>query len=134
MTLDRAAQQATVEVTLDMTAINTGSKRFDEHIQSSDMFDTAQFPKATFKSTDVIFDKESPSTIHGELTIKGITKPVTLNVSDFVYLDEHPMSKKPVIAALASTKILRSEFDAGYLVPAVGDEVRIEITLEAIAD
>ena len=129
--LDKAARTGSVDVTIDMTSVNTGFAAFNEHIQGKDFLDTAQFPTATFKSTKVVFAGDKPATIEGNLTIKGVTKPVTLKVSNFVALP-HPMLKKDAIGADASTVIKRSEFNAGMFAPNVGDEVTITVSLEAI--
>ena len=131
VTLDKAARTGAVDITIDMTSVNTGYSTFDEHIQGEDFLDTAKYPTATFKSTKVTFDGDKPATIDGELTIKGVTKPVTLTVSHFVTMP-HPMLKKDTIGANASTVIKRSEFNAGKHAPYVGDEVTITVSLEAI--
>ena len=94
--------------------------------------DTAKFPKATFKSTKVVFDGDKPSAIEGQLTIKGVTKPVTLTVTSFQAVN-HPMLKVPALGANAFVTIKRSEFNAGKYAPYVGDEVRIDIAIEAQA-
>ena len=85
---------------------------FNEHIQGEDFLDTAKFPSATFKSTKVVFEGDKPATIEGNLTIKGVTKPVSLKVTSYTNM-EHPMLKKDVIGADASVVIKRSEFKAG---------------------
>lgn len=130
--LDKAAKQAKVDVTIDMTSIDTGFEMFDGHIQGADFLDTAQFPTATFKSTKVVFEGDKPVSIEGELTIKGITKPVTLTVTSF-FNGAHPMLKNDSIGANATTVIKRSEFNAGKFAPGVGDDVTLDIALEAIA-
>ncbi len=130
--LDKDAKQANVDVTIDMNSIDTGVEAFDGHIKGADFLDTAQFPTATFKSTKVVFEGDKPVSIDGDLTIKGITKPVTLTVTSFFH-GPHPMNKKEAIGANATTVIKRSEFNAGKYVPAVGDEVTLDIALEAIA-
>ena len=129
---DKEAKTAEIDVTLDMTRINTGFADFDAHIKSADLFETEKFPTATFKSTKVTFEGDAPKTIEGDLTIKGITKPVVLEVTHFANM-EHPMVKKDAIGANATTEILRSDFDLGLNVPAVGDEVTITVSIEAIA-
>ncbi len=128
---DKAAKTATVDITIDMKSVNTGYATFNEHIQGENFLDTAKFPTATFKSTKVDFQGDKPVAIHGNLTIKGVTKPVTLKVERFV-ATQHPMLKKDAIGADASVVIKRSEFNAGMYVPAVSDEVTISIALEAI--
>lgn len=129
--LDKEAKQAQVDVTIDMTSIDTGFEMFDGHIQGADFLDTAQYPTATFKSTKVVFDGDKPVSIQGDLTIKGITKPVTLTVTSF-FNGPHPMLKKDAIGANATTVIKRSEFNAGKYAPGVGDDVTLDIALEAI--
>jgi polyisoprenoid-binding protein YceI len=129
--LDRDAKKASVNVTIDMNSIDTGVDAFDKHMKSDEIFDTARFPTATFRSTKVTFAGDRPATITGDLTIKGITKPVTLTVNSFSS-KAHPMLKKDAIGANATGVIRRSEFNAGYGVPAIGDEVRLDIALEAV--
>lgn len=128
---DKQAGTASVDIEIDMTSVDTGYATFNEHIQGENFLDTANHPKASFKSTRVVFDGERPATIDGELTIKGITQPVTLTVTHFVN-KPHPMLQKDAIGADASAVIKRSDFNAGAYVPAVGDEVTISIALEAV--
>lgn len=128
---DKAAKTGSVDITIDMKSVDTGSNLFNGHIQGADFLDTATYPTATFKSTKVVFDGDKPASIEGNLTIKGVTKPVTLKVTHFVSM-EHPMAKKDAIGANATTVIKRTEFNAGKYAPAVGDDVTITISIEAI--
>ena len=128
---DADAKTGSVDISIDMKSVNTGFADFNGHIQGEDFLDTAKFPKATFKSTKVNFQDGKPASIEGQLTIKGITKAVTLTVTSFQAMP-HPMLKKDAIGANAFTMIKRSEFNAGKYVPYVGDDVRIDIALEAI--
>lgn len=130
---DKEAKEAQVDVTIDMTTVSTGSDVFNDHIQGEDFLDTAQFPTATFKSTKVVFEGDEPVRIEGDLTIKGITKPVTLTVTSF-FSGPHPMLKKDAIGANATATIVRSEFNAGKFAPGVSDEVELDIALEAIVE
>ena len=129
---DAEAKSGSVDIEIDMTSVNTGSTDFNGHIQGEDFLDTAKFPKATFKSTKVVFEGDKPKSIEGQLTIKGVTKPVTLSVTGFE-AKPHPMAKKPALGANAFTNIKRSEFNAAKYVPYVADEVRIDISIEALA-
>ncbi|OWY38371.1 polyisoprenoid-binding protein [Xenophilus sp. AP218F] len=129
--LDKAAKTGSVDVVIDMKSVNTGFPVFNGHIQGEDFFDTAKYPTATFKSTKVLFDGDKPSAVEGNLTIKGVTKPVTLTLSSFQQMP-HPMLKKDAIGANASVKVKRSEFNAGKYAPYVGDDVTIDIAVEAI--
>ncbi len=131
LVLDKVAKTGSVDVVIDMKSVETGSSLFNGHIQGEDFLDTAKFPTAAFKSTKVVFDGEKPSAIEGNLTIKGVTKPVTLKVTHFVST-AHPMMKKPAIGANASTVIKRTEFNAGKYAPNVGDDVTITLSVEAV--
>ena len=129
--LDKAAKTGSVSVVIDMKSVNTGFPVFNEHIQGPDFLDTANHPTATFKSTRVVFNGDKPSSIEGDLTIKGVTRPVTLTVTSFLAMP-HPMLKKDAIGANAFTTIKRSDFGAGKFAPHVGDEVRIDVAIEAV--
>ena len=129
---DAEAKKGSVDIVIDTKSVNTGFADFNEHIQGEDFLDTTKFPQATFKSTKVVFDGDKPQAIEGQLTIKGVTKPVTLTVTSFQAMP-HPMLKKPAIGANAYTVIKRSEFNAGKYAPYVGDDVRIDIAIEAVA-
>lgn len=131
VTYDPAAKTGSVEIVIDIKSVDTGSDLFNGHIQGADYLDTAQYPTATFKSTSVKFDGEKPVTIEGNLTVKGVTKPVTLTVTSF----KHGMNmmKKDAIGADATTTIKRSEFNMGKAVPLVSDDVNLEIVIEAAA-
>jgi polyisoprenoid-binding protein YceI len=130
---DKAAKRGEVDIVIDMNSVDTGVEKFNEHLRSADFFETARFPAATFKSTKVTFDGDKPFKVDGNLTIKGITKPVTLTVSSFQAMP-HPMLKKDAIGANAHTLIKRSDFGAGMYAPHVSDEVRIDIALEAVKE
>ena len=129
---DAQAKTGAVDIVIDMKTVNTGSSDFNSHIQGEDFLDTAKFPKATFKSTKVVFEGDKPSSIEGQLTIKGVSKPVTLTVSSFQAVP-HPMMKVPALGANAFVTIKRTEFNAGKYAPYVGDDVRIDIAIEALA-
>ena len=129
---DAQAKTGAVDIVIDTTTVNTGFADFNGHIQSEDFLDTAKFPKATFKSTKVVFEGDKPASIEGQLTIKGMTKPVTLTVTSFQAMP-HPMMKVPALGANAFVTIKRSEYNAGKYAPYVGDEVRIDIAIEAQA-
>jgi len=131
--LDKEAKTGSVDVTIDTKSVDTGFDVFNGHIQGEDFFNTEKYPTATFKSTKVNFDGDKPSTVEGNLTIKGVTKPVTLTVSSF-QLMPHPMMKKDAIGANASVKVKRSDFNMSKYVPYVGDEVTIDIAVEAIKE
>jgi polyisoprenoid-binding protein YceI len=130
---DAVAETGSVDVTIDMKSVDTGSAKFNEHIQGEDFLDTDKYPVATFKSTAVKFVGGKPATIDGNLTIKGVTKPVALTVITFQHM-MHPMLRKDAIGATATATIKRSDFNAGKYAPLVGDEVTLTIPVEAIKE
>jgi polyisoprenoid-binding protein YceI len=131
--LDREARTGSVEVSIDAKSVNTGYALFNEHIQGEDFFFTEKYPTITFKSTRVQFKGDKPVAVEGELTIKGVTKPVTLTVTSF-HAMPHPMLKKDAIGANAVAKIERSEFGMGKYAPHVSDEVTLSINVEAVKE
>jgi polyisoprenoid-binding protein YceI len=130
ITLDSAQKSGSIDVTFDLDEIATGVDKFDDHLESKDFFDTDKHPTATFKSNKITFKGAQPATITGDLTIKGTTKPVTLEVTRF-HCANHPMMKVPACGANATGKIKRSDFGLTYALPAVPDEIGLDIEVEA---
>ncbi len=131
--IDKTAKTGSVDVTIDMTSVNTGYALFNEHIQAEDLFDTAKYPTATFKSSKVNFKDDKVASVDGMLTIKGISKPVTLTVTSFMCMP-HPMAKKDACGANATVVVKRSDFNMSKHVPYVSDEVTIDLPAEAIKE
>ncbi|HBD19878.1 MAG TPA: polyisoprenoid-binding protein [Arenimonas sp.] len=122
--------QSSVKVTIPVASISTGVAKLDEHLQGADFFDVAQFPTATFTSTGVTAAGEGKLKVAGDLTIHGVTRPVVMDVV-INKVGTHPMTQANAAGFDASFDIKRSEFGVGGYAPAVSDEVRIEITVEA---
>ncbi len=122
--------KSSVDVTLPLSGLNSFTAKFDEHLKSADFFDAAKFPTATFKSTKVEAACANKLTVTGDLTVKGTTKPVTLDVT-INGAGEHPMMKVPSVGFDATTTLKRSDFGVGAYAPAVSDEVKVRITTEA---
>ena len=120
-----------VEVTIPLSGLNSHVPDFDDHLRSDDFFDAANHPNITFKSTSVKSAGKDKLTVAGDLTIKGITKPVTLAVT-INKLGVQPMAKRDAAGFEATTTIKRSDFGVGKYAPNVSDEVKISITTEAI--
>lgn len=131
--LDADARSGSVDVVIDARSVNTGYPLFNEHIQGEDFFDTARHPAITFKSTAVRFDGNQPAAVEGNLTIKGVTRPVTLAITSFKAMP-HPMLKKEAIGANAVARIKRSDFNMGKNAPFVSDEVTLTIAVEAVKE
>jgi polyisoprenoid-binding protein YceI len=123
-------ENSSVHVNIPLSSINTNVKALDEHLLAADFFDAAKFPTATFKSTKVETSDKKNFKITGDLTIKGITKPVVLDAV-LNKQAEHPMAKIPAIGFNATTSFDRSAFGVGAYVPNVGDKITLNITTEA---
>ncbi len=130
-TFDRAAGTGSADITIDTTSVDTGSALFDKHIQAEDYLDTAKFPKATFKAAKAVFKGDTPVSLEGELTLKGVTKPVTLTITHFMCMP-HPMLKKEACGADATAMVKRTDFNMGKNAPYVGDDVTISIAVESV--
>lgn len=133
ITLDRAAKTGSVNVSIDVSSISTGVGKLDEHLKSEDFFNVAKYPTITFKASKIAFNADAPASVTGEITILGVTKPTTLTVTHFS-CSVHPMLKKEVCGAEASTSIERSEFGMTKYLPALGDDVKLLINVEAFKD
>lgn len=131
--LDKQAKQGSMNVTIDATSVNTGFALFNEHIQGEDFFDTAKYPTATFTSDKFNFKADILASIDGTLTIKGISKPITLTVTSLLCMP-HPMKKKDACGANATVVVKRSDFNMGKHVPYVSDEVTIDLPVEAVKE
>lgn len=125
--------KSSVDVTIQVAKINTGVTKFDKYIQNEDMFDTANHPVITFKSTKLTQKNAAHGTLTGDLTMKGVTKPVTLAVK-FNKAGQHFRSKKPMAGFSATGTLMRSDWGLGYAVPNVGDAVNLVIEAEFNAE
>lgn len=123
-----AASSATAVVSID--SFDAGVDKLDAHLKSPDFFDAAKFANAEFKSTSVEAAGEGKLKMMGDLSIHGVTKPVTFDVT-LNKVGEHAMKKIQSAGFDASTTIKRSDFGVGAYVPNVSDEIRIDITVEA---
>jgi polyisoprenoid-binding protein YceI len=131
ITLDRAAKKGTVEVVIDTTSIRTYDPRLDEQMKSENFFNVAKYPTLTFKGSNVVFDGDRVVQVDGDLTMLGVTKPVSLKVANFV-CGEHPTNKKPMCGAEATATIMRSDWGMKYALPkSVSDEIKLIIPIEA---
>jgi polyisoprenoid-binding protein YceI len=121
-----------VSVTIPLSTLNTGVPALDEDFRSTDFFDTARFPSATFKSTRV--DKgtlKDQLKVTGDLSLHGVTKPVTLDVT-MIKIGTNPRTSVPTVGFDALTTLKRSDFGLGKYVPQVGDEIQMRIIIQAV--
>ena len=133
ITIDRAAKTGSADVTIEANSVNTGYALFNEHIQGADYFDSAKYPTLRFKSDSMRFKDDVPVALNGDLTIKGVTKPVTLTVTHFK-CQPHPILKVEACGANATTQVKRSDFNMGKNAPYVSDEVTLTLAIEAVKE
>jgi len=134
---DQAAKSGSLEVKIPTATVSTGdgkradgSRSRDDHLRAADFFNSAEFPEMTFKSTKFHFNGDALDGIEGNLTLLGVTKPVKLNVTSFKCAP-HPFTKKPMCGADVEGSIKRTDFGIKFGVPAISDEVKLMIGVEA---
>ena len=123
---------SSVNVTIPVSSVNTNVPALDKEFQEEAWFNAAKYPNITFKSTKVETKDKKHFKITGDLTVKGVTKPVVLDAV-LNKQGEHPMAKVPAIGFNATTSFNRSAFGIGNYVPNVGDKITVNITTEATA-
>jgi polyisoprenoid-binding protein YceI len=127
---DKAAKSGSIEVTVDMSSVDFGMPKLNEHAKSAEIFDVTKYPTAVFSGKFSKFDGASPTAAEGTLTMHGVTKPLTLHIDSFL-CKQNPMSKKEVCGADATATFNRSDFGVSF-----GDkygfkqEVKLQIQVE----
>lgn len=129
-TLDFAAKQGAAEIVIDASSLDTADAKRDEHLRGEDFLDAAKYPALTFKSDKLGFSGDKLAKADGQLTLHGVTKPVTLTFTQFK-CGEHPVYKKHYCAGDATATIKRSDFGITAYAGAIGDEVKLSIQVEA---
>lgn len=131
VTLDRAAKTGSIDIVIDTSTIDFGHEGMNAHARKADIFDVAQYPTATFKAKSITFTGDVPTSAQGELTLHGVTRPLTLNIDRFKCID-HPRLKREVCGANATAQFNRSDFGINFGLPAFSPEVKLAIQVEAI--
>jgi polyisoprenoid-binding protein YceI len=130
ITLNDQMDGGTIDIAIETGSVSTGSDTFNKLLRTEDYFNSGKFPVAKFTSDKLIFNNQSISSVSGELTIKGITKPINIEVSNFA-CSRNFITLKYMCGANESAKLSRSEFDLGKYVPFVSDEISLNIAIEA---
>jgi polyisoprenoid-binding protein YceI len=133
ISIDTAARRGTADIVMETASVSSGVDKLDEHLRSEDFLNAAKYPQITFKSSNFAFDGDRLKSATGDLTINGVTRPVTFNANVFLCA-ENPMLKKKQCGADLQATIKRSDFGVKYALPALGDDVTLRIPVEAIKD
>jgi len=138
--IDQAAKTGSLDVTVQTTSVTTGdndkgtrARSRDEHLRTPDFFNVAEFPTMTFKSSKVVFKGDNPGSVEGNLTLLGVTKPLTLNIERWRCI-AHPQSKRDMCGGNATGVVKRSDFGMKFGIPAVGDELALFVEVEGYKD
>lgn len=117
------------KVTVHTGSADSNNSELEAKMQGKELFNTEKFPTATFTSTSITKTSDSKGTLVGDLTLLGVTKPITLDVT-FNGYGVNPYSKSPTLGFSATGSFKRSDFGLSAYVPAVSDEVQLNIEAE----
>jgi polyisoprenoid-binding protein YceI len=131
VTLDAERKTGSAEINIDAASVSTELAEFDGHLKGKDYFDVEKFPTITFKGSRFKFEGDKVVEIAGDLTMHGVTKPVTFKVSNFVCLPHH-FRKVPACGAEATATVKRTDWGivGPYPPPLVAEEVKLRIMIE----
>lgn len=124
-----APERTALQVTVPLNKVGTLDAELDAHLLNADFFDVANHPTATFTSTRVERVGERQVRVVGDLALRGVTKPVAF-VGTFKAAGVHPLTKRYTVGFAGEAIVKRSEFGVNYALPAVGDEVRLDLDVE----
>lgn len=120
---------STLSATIDTDSVGTLNDQLDSHLRTADFLDTANFPQAQFAATSIrLIDRDSAA-ITGNLTLRGVTRPVTIE-ADFNQAGINPVDQKYTLGFDGETTIKRSDFGINYGLPMLGDEVTLNLEAE----
>ena len=138
--LDEAAKTGSIDLKIATASISTGdakrtdgARSRDEHLKGPDFCNATEFPEMSYKSTKMVFKGDTIESIEGNLTLLGVTRPLKLSVTSFK-CGPHPFTKKPMCGADVTGTIKRTDFGMKYGVPAIGDEIKLSINVEALPE
>lgn len=131
--LDRSAKAGSVDVTIDPASIDFGHATMNGHARGDNWFKTEQFPTITYKGKLGGFNGDVPMQIDGELTMLGVTRPVTLQLASFKCI-QHPMLKREMCGGDATGMVNRRDFNLGPTSGSVPQEIKLVLQVEGVRD
>ncbi|MDJ0759667.1 MAG: YceI family protein [Woeseiaceae bacterium] len=123
-------EQSSIDVAIDAASIDSRVPVFNDHLRGEQFFNTDAFPGIRFEATSIEAKGDSRYEITGDLSMKGVTKPITLDAS--IVATTHPFKRVPVVGVSATGQLLRSDWDLGAYAPSVSDEVTLTIEVEML--
>ncbi|MDH5228856.1 MAG: YceI family protein [Gammaproteobacteria bacterium] len=122
-----------VDVKIAAVSITTGHQKRDDHLRSPDFLNVMEYPDITYQSKNINFVGKDKAVIEGELTLLGVSKPVSLQVNH-LFCGPNPRSKKKTCGFEATGEINRSDFGSTYGAPGIGDKLKLWFQVEAIQE
>jgi polyisoprenoid-binding protein YceI len=130
LTFDQAnPEKSSLSVTVRPASVQTTVPKLDDHLRAPDFFNVEAHPEVTFVATDIAVTGDNTGTVTGDLTMLGVTKPITLDVT-FNKAAAHPINKRPAVGFSAVGTVKRTDFGMTTYAPAIGDEVKLMIEYE----
>jgi polyisoprenoid-binding protein YceI len=133
VTLDAEKQFGAIDVRIDAASGDTGHDGLNQKLLGSNFFRTAQFPEILFQSSQIEFKDGKPVAATGNLTLLGVSRPVTLEIRDYGCTTQF-LTRRPLCGADVHAVIKRSDFGMNYAIPLIGDEVKLAIEVEGFKD
>lgn len=130
--LDREAGTGSVDIVIDAASVDFGHDKMNEHARGEEFFDVAKYPTVSYKGP-ITFKDGTPVSVNGQLTMRGVTKPVALTIASFKCI-QHPFFKKEACGADASAEFNRADFGMTKGADGDGGKVWLEIQVEAVKD
>lgn len=130
ITYDPEQRTGSAEVTIDVASVSTGVQKLDNHLLNEDFFDAAKYPNITFKSSQFRFEGDRLVEVEGDLTMHGVTRPVTLQVSS-LSCKPHPLKAVWACGADVTATLRRSDWGISKYSPNIGENVTVKIEVEA---
>lgn len=142
VTVDNAAKTGAIDLVIEAASISTGDsergtrpRTRDEHLRSPDFFNAAEFPRIAYKGAASKWTSDAPGAIEGQITLLGVTKPMTLTIDSWKCIpDPLAQGKRQRCGGNASGTLKRSDFGMKAFIPGISDELKLYIAIEAIGN
>jgi polyisoprenoid-binding protein YceI len=132
VTIDKKARTGSLDIIIDTSSVDVGFAKLNEHLKSEEFFNVAKFPTATYKASNFTFNADgNPTAVNGQLTLLGVTKPVTLTIDKFKCII-HPFLKKEVCGANATAEFKRTDFGMSTYSPPLDPVIKLAIQVEGV--